>query len=86
MTPLTLSMLRNAPNATAHVMIARFTVAFGQGVPGRVWGSWSNMHADYFGANQPELNEELLDLCLRDAPEGVLHADPRCGIKLESRR
>ena len=47
------------------------------------WGSWSNMHADYFGANQPELNEELLDLCLRDAPEGVLHADPRCGSKPE---
>jgi len=58
------------------------TVSMGEGE----WGSWSNMHADYFGANQPELNEELLDLCLRDAPEGVLHADARCGIKPESRR
>jgi hypothetical protein len=53
------------------------SVSMGEGE----WGLWSNMHADYFGANQPELNEELLDLCLRDAPEGVLHADPRCGIK-----
>jgi hypothetical protein len=53
------------------------TVSMGEGE----WGLWSNMHADYFAANQPELNEELLDLCLRDAPEGVLHADPRCGRK-----
>ena len=53
------------------------TVSMGEGE----WGSWSNMHADYFGANQPELNEELLDLCLRDATDNVLHADPRCGNK-----
>jgi hypothetical protein len=51
------------------------TVSMGEGE----WGAWSNMHADYFGANQAELNEELLDLCLRDVPEGVLHADLRCG-------
>jgi hypothetical protein len=55
------------------------TVSMGEGE----WGPWSDMHADYFGANQPELNEELLDLCLRDAPESVLHADPRCGSKPE---
>jgi Domain of unknown function (DUF1996) len=53
------------------------TVSMGEGE----WGPWSNMHADYFAANQPELNEELLDLCLRDAPDNVLHADPRCGRK-----
>jgi hypothetical protein len=53
------------------------TVSMGEGE----WGPWSNMHADYFGANQPEFNEELLDLCLRDAPDKVLHADPRCGEK-----
>jgi hypothetical protein len=53
------------------------SVSMGEGE----WGPWSNMHADYFGANQPELNEELLDLCLRDAPDNVLHADPRCGMK-----
>jgi hypothetical protein len=53
------------------------TVSMGEGE----WGSWSNMHADYFAANQPALNEELLDLCLRDAPEDVHHADPRCGRK-----
>jgi hypothetical protein len=51
------------------------TVSMGEGE----WGPWSKMHADYFGANQPEFNEELLDLCLRDAPDKVLHADPRCG-------
>jgi hypothetical protein len=38
-----------------------------------------HMHADYFAANQPVFNDELLDLCLRDAPESVTVADPRCG-------
>lgn len=42
------------------------------------WESWRSMHGDYFAANQPELNNELLDLCLRDAPDrGVLPR--RCG-------
>jgi len=45
------------------------------------WHGWSSMHADYFGANQPVLNRELLDLCLRDAPDRVLFADPRCGSR-----
>jgi Domain of unknown function (DUF1996) len=53
------------------------TVSMGEGE----WGPWSNMHADYFGANQPELNERLLDLCLRDASDNVLFADARCGRK-----
>jgi hypothetical protein len=39
----------------------------------------SAMHADYFAANQPVLNDELLDLCLRNAPDSVTVADPRCG-------
>ena len=53
------------------------TVSMGEGE----WGSWSNMHADYFAANQPVFNNELLDLCLRDAPDNVLFADARCGRK-----
>jgi len=42
------------------------------------WASYDSMHGDYFAANQPELNNELLDLCLRNAPDsGALPA--RCG-------
>jgi hypothetical protein len=37
------------------------------------------MHADYFAANQSVFNNELLDLCLRDAPDSVTVADPTCG-------
>jgi Domain of unknown function (DUF1996) len=43
------------------------------------WERWRHMHADYFAANQPVLNNELLDLCLRNAPDRVTVADPRCG-------
>lgn len=43
------------------------------------WHDWSSMHADYFAANQPVFNNELLDLCLRNAPDSVLFASPRCG-------
>jgi hypothetical protein len=43
------------------------------------WENYTFMHADYFAANQPVFNNELLDLCLRDAPNWVDLADPRCG-------
>jgi hypothetical protein len=43
------------------------------------WHDWTSMHADYFAANQPVFNSELLDLCLRNAPDSVTVADPRCG-------
>jgi Domain of unknown function (DUF1996) len=43
------------------------------------WQNYTFMHADYFAANQPVFNNELLDLCLRDAPDRVLFASPRCG-------
>lgn len=42
------------------------------------WESWRSMHGDYFAANRPKLNNELLDLCLRNAPDrGALPR--RCG-------
>ena len=43
------------------------------------WADYSFMHADYFAANQPVFNNELLDLCLRDASDRVTFASPRCG-------
>jgi hypothetical protein len=43
------------------------------------WHDYSFMHADYFAANQPVFNDELLDLCLRNAPDSVTFASPRCG-------
>jgi hypothetical protein len=43
------------------------------------WAHYTFMHADYFAANQPVLNQELLDLCLRDASDRVTSASPRCG-------
>ena len=43
------------------------------------WEAYTFMHADYFAANQPVFNNELLDLCLRDAPDRVRVADSRCG-------
>lgn len=43
------------------------------------WHDWTSMHGDYFAANQPVFNNELLDLCLRDAPDRVTVAHPRCG-------
>ena len=43
------------------------------------WQGWTSMHADYFAANQPVFNNELLDLCLRNAPDRVTFASPRCG-------
>ncbi len=33
------------------------------------WESWRSMHGDYLAANQPKLNNELLDRCLRNAPD-----------------
>jgi hypothetical protein len=38
-----------------------------------------HMHADYLAANQPVLNERLIDLCLRNAPDNVSVAHPDCG-------
>ncbi|CAA9239660.1 MAG: hypothetical protein AVDCRST_MAG93-1267, partial [uncultured Chloroflexia bacterium] len=43
------------------------------------WHNYTFMHADYFAANQPVFNNELLDLCLRNAPDSVTIASPRCG-------
>jgi hypothetical protein len=43
------------------------------------WESWRSMHGDYLAANQRVFNRELLDLCLRDAPDSVTVADARCG-------
>ena len=43
------------------------------------WEGYTFMHADYFAANQPVFNNELLDLCLRDAPDRVTFASPGCG-------
>jgi hypothetical protein len=45
------------------------------------WADYTFMHADYFAANQAVFNNQLLDLCLRNAPDSVLFADPRCGSK-----
>jgi len=43
------------------------------------WHDYTFMHADYFAANQPVFNNELLGLCLRNAPDSVTFASPRCG-------
>ncbi len=43
------------------------------------WDDYTSMHGDYFAANQFVFNSELLDLCLRDAPDWVTVASPRCG-------
>jgi len=45
------------------------------------WHDYTFMHGDYFAANQPEFNDELLDLCLRDVADSTpLRAlDERCG-------
>jgi hypothetical protein len=43
------------------------------------WADYTFMHADYFAASQPVFNDELLDLCLRDARDSVTFASPRCG-------
>jgi hypothetical protein len=43
------------------------------------WEDYTFMHADYFAANQSVFNNELLDLCLRNAPDSVTVADTRCG-------
>jgi uncharacterized protein DUF1996 len=43
------------------------------------WAPWSHMHSDYFAANQPVLNTKLLGLCLRNAPDRVTVAHPKCG-------
>jgi len=43
------------------------------------WHDYTFMHADYFAASQPVFDNELLDLCLRDAPDSVTFADLRCG-------
>ncbi len=49
------------------------------------WHDYAFMHADYFAANQPVFDNELLDLCLRDAPDSVTFADPRCGEGAQTR-
>ncbi len=38
-----------------------------------------HMHADYLAANQPDFNDRLIDLCLRNAPDSVTVAHPDCG-------
>jgi hypothetical protein len=43
------------------------------------WEDYTFMHADYLAANQSVFNNVLLDLCLRDAPDWVTVANPRCG-------
>ena len=44
------------------------------------WGAYgSTMHADYFAANQPDFNDRLIDLCLRNASDSVTVAHPDCG-------
>ena len=43
------------------------------------WHDYTFMHADYFAANQAVFNNELLGLCLRNAPDSVTFASPRCG-------
>ena len=42
------------------------------------WEDFTFMHGDYFSANQRVFNQELIDLCLREAPDSVTVADPRC--------
>jgi Domain of unknown function (DUF1996) len=44
------------------------------------WEPYTAMHGDYFAANQSVFNNVLLDLCLRNAPDSVTIADPRCGL------
>jgi hypothetical protein len=44
-----------------------------------LWENFAFMHGDYFAANQSVFNNELIDLCLRNAPDSVTVADPRCG-------
>src|SRR5829696_270715 len=44
------------------------------------WEDYTSMHADYLAANQDEFDLELLDLCLRNAPDYALAVDPRCGL------
>ena len=39
----------------------------------------SAMHADYLAANQPVFNNQLIELCLRNAPDRVTSAHPDCG-------
>jgi hypothetical protein len=46
------------------------------------WEDWSFMHGDYFAANQSVFNNELIDLCLRNVPDSVTVADPRCGERV----
>jgi uncharacterized protein DUF1996 len=45
------------------------------------WASYDSMHGDYFAANRPELNNELLDLCLRNQPDSATERSlpSRCG-------
>ncbi len=43
------------------------------------WEAYTFMLGDYFAANQSVLNSMLLDLCLRNAPDSVIIAHPRCG-------
>jgi hypothetical protein len=43
------------------------------------WMDYTFMHADYFAANQSVFDNELLDLCLRNASDSVTVADTRCG-------
>jgi hypothetical protein len=43
------------------------------------WENYTSMHGDYFAANQDEFNNTLIDLCLRNVPDSVTVADPRCG-------
>jgi hypothetical protein len=41
------------------------------------WEDWTFMHGDYLAATQPEFNDRLVSLCLRNSRESVAHPD--CG-------
>jgi hypothetical protein len=41
------------------------------------WEDWTFMHGDYFAATQPQFNDRLVPLCLRNSRESVAHPD--CG-------
>ena len=43
------------------------------------WAKYTFMHGDYLAANRPVFNRKLIGLCLRNAPDSVTVAHPRCG-------
>jgi len=45
------------------------------------WEDYTFTHADYLAANHDVFDNKLIDLCLRNAPDSVTVADPRCGLE-----